>query len=175
MIAIPLHPLTRENFAPFGELLTLDDAEHFPINSGTTERYHALSKVDVTDQGGQPIISLFRGQAFHLPFQLRVMERHPLGSQTFIPVNAQPGSRYLVVVAAPCPANEPAIGAGMRAFIARGFEGVTYGKGVWHHPLISLDRDADFIVVDRQGSGNNCDEITLGAQYVVSSKTLEMA
>jgi ureidoglycolate lyase len=163
MIAIPLHPLTRENFAPFGELLTLDDAEHFPINSGTTERYHALSKVDVTDQGGQPIISLFRGQAFHLPFQLRVMERHPLGSQTFIPVNA------------PCPANEPAIGAGMRAFIARGFEGVTYGKGVWHHPLISLDRDADFIVVDRQGSGNNCDEITLGAQYVVSSQTMEMA
>ena len=161
MKKLTISPLTRESFAPFGELITLEGAQHFPINEGSTERFHALSGVDVADGGGLPIISLFRGSPFHLPFELRVMERHPLGSQSFIPLNCSSADRYLIVVARPCEAGEPEITAGLTAFLACGMTGVTYGKGVWHHPLISLEREADFIVVDRQGPGDNCEEIKI--------------
>jgi ureidoglycolate lyase len=161
MITLPITELTRENFAPFGEVLALEGAEHFPINQGSTERFHALSSVDTSDQNGKPIISLFRGQAFVRPFELRVMERHPLGSQSFIPVTKDLNNKYLVVVAPATCQTESEITQHLRAFIIQGFTGVTYAKGVWHHPLISLDQLQDFIVVDRQGPGNNCDEIEL--------------
>jgi ureidoglycolate lyase len=161
MRTLAISPLTRETFAPFGELITLDGAVHFPINEGSTERFHALSGVDVADGNGRPIISLFRGSPFHLPFDLRVMERHPLGSQSFIPLSAAPTDRYLIIVAPPSSASEAEISAGLTAFIACGMTGVTYAKGVWHHPLISLEKQADFLVVDRQGPGDNCQEIAI--------------
>ncbi len=164
MITLPITELTRENFAPFGEVLALEGAEHFPINQGSTERFHALSSVDTSDQNGKPIISLFRGQAFARPFELRVMERHPLGSQSFIPVTKDLNNKYLVVVAPATCQTETEITQHLRAFIVQGFTGVTYAKGVWHHPLISLDQLQDFIVIDRQGPGNNCDEIELSNQ-----------
>jgi ureidoglycolate lyase len=167
MIKVKLSELTRENFAPFGEVLSLDGADHFPINQGSTERYHALSSVDVNDQDGKPIISLFRGQAFSFPFQLRVMERHPLGSQSFIPLTKDATNQYLVVVALAICETEEEIIKNLRAFIVKGFTGVTYAKGVWHHPLISLDQMQDFIVVDRQGPGNNCDEINISNQLMI--------
>lgn len=168
MINLPVLPLTKSNFLPFGDLLTLEQANHFPINSGSTERYHALSQIDVSDAGGNGIISLFRGQAFQLPFQLRVMERHPLGSQTFIPLNPSTGQSYLIIVAPASCANEAKITAQLCAFIAHGFEGITYAKGVWHHPLISLHTTGDFIVIDRLGAGNNCDEITITSTIQIS-------
>ncbi len=164
MITLPITELTRENFAPFGEVLALEGAEHFPINQGSTERFHALSSVDTSDQNGKPIISLFRGQSFARPFELRVMERHPLGSQSFIPVTKDLNNKYLVVVAPATCQTETEITQHLRAFIVQGFTGVTYAKGVWHHPLISLDQLQDFIVIDRQGPGNNCDEIELSNQ-----------
>ena len=75
-------------FAPFGDVIELDGATPFPINLGTTERYHDLAKVDVTEEGGRPLINLFRGQPRALPFEITMMERHPLGSQAFIPLTA---------------------------------------------------------------------------------------
>jgi len=168
MITLPITELTRENFAPFGEVLALEGADHFPINQGSTERFHALSSVDTSDQNGKPIISLFRGQAFTRPFELRVMERHPLGSQSFIPVTKDSNNQYLVVVAPSTCETEAEITQHLRAFVVQGFTGVTYAKGVWHHPLISLDQLQDFIVVDRQGPGNNCDEIKLSQSIKIS-------
>jgi ureidoglycolate lyase len=169
MIKLNLLEPSRENFAPFGDLITLDGAEHFPINQGSTERFHALSKVDVGDEGGKPIISLFRGKAFHLPFKLRVMERHPLGSQSFIPVTTSSTNQYLVIVAPATCQTEEEITQNLHAFLVKGFRGVTYAKGVWHHPLISLDEEQDFIVVDRSGPGNNCDEISITQEITVTS------
>jgi ureidoglycolate lyase len=123
--------------------------------------------VDTSEQNGKPIISLFRGQAFAMLFKLRVMERHPLGSQSFIPVTKDLNNKYLVVVAPATCQTEAEITQHLRAFIVQGFTGVTYAKGVWHHPLISLDQMQDFIVVDRQGPGNNCDEIELSNQIKI--------
>ncbi|MES2071825.1 MAG: ureidoglycolate lyase [Pseudomonadota bacterium] len=155
MPALTIQPLTRASFAPFGEVIMLDDARHYAINQGTTERYHALATADTASEGGQPIISLFRGQPRALPLEIAIMERHPLGSQAFIPVTQNQDDEYLVVVA---PAGEFQL-ENLRAFLGRGFQGVNYAKGVWHHPLIALHRVSDFLVVDRIGQGHNCDEI----------------
>ena len=168
--ALPIEPLSRQAFASFGEVLMLDDAKHYPINEGTTERFHALAGVDATEQGGQPAISLFRGQPRPLPLSITVMERHPLGSQAFVPLTQSPEDEYLVVA----PAGEFRA-SGLRAFLARGFQGVSYARGVWHHPLIALHRVSDFIVVDRIGSGNNCDEIALASDFALTSRALAAA
>ena len=160
MNVLPIQPLTRAAFAPFGEVITLDGAKHYPINAGTTERFHALARVDAAEQGGLPIISLFRGQPRPLPLPITVMERHPLGSQAFVPITQSADDEYLVVVA---PAGE-FDARQMKAFLAQGFQGVSYARGVWHHPLIALHRVSDFLIVDRIGEGNNCDEIELDGQ-----------
>lgn len=153
-----LRPLTRDAFAPFGNVIELNGADHFPINGGTTERYHDLARVETGADGGRTLINVFRGQPFALPVDIAMMERHPLGSQAFLPLG---DVSYGVVVA---PAG-PFDAAAMRAFCVRGWQGVNYAPGVWHHPLIVLDRTADFVVIDRGGPGNNCDEIRLAQRY----------
>jgi ureidoglycolate lyase len=158
MNTLHVERLTREAFAPFGDVIELAGARHFPINGGTTERYHDLATVDVTDAGGRPLINVFRGQPRALPLDVALMERHPLGSQAFIPLG---DVKYLVVVA-PAGEFDP---AKMRAFAVEGFQGVNYARGVWHHPLIVLEREGDFIVVDRGGNQPNCDEVTLAEPY----------
>jgi len=106
-------------------------------------------------QDGKLIVSIFRGQPRELPFAVTMLERHPLGSQAFIPLGHQP---YLVVVAPAGEAPEPDT---LRAFLAQPGQGVNYAKGLWHHPLLALNEISDFLVIDRSGPGNNCDEITL--------------
>ncbi len=86
MKTLQMERLTRAAFAPFGEVIELDGARHFPINGGTTERYHDLAKVDVRRTGGRPLINLFRAQPRALPVEIAMMERHPLGSQAFLPL-----------------------------------------------------------------------------------------
>ena len=75
-------PLTKSAFAPFGDVIETDGAEERLINAGTTTRYHDLAQVDVAAGGGRPLISIFRGQAFAFPVEIRMMERHPLGKVT---------------------------------------------------------------------------------------------
>jgi ureidoglycolate lyase len=149
-----IEKLTREAFAPFGEVITLAGAQHYPINDGTTERFHDLAFIDVSDQGGKPLISLFRSKPRPLPFEINIMERHPLGSQAFIPLSRLP---YLVIVAAPGPFDERTV----RAFLAERGEGVNYAKGTWHHGLVALYEASDFIVIDRGGPGVSCEESSL--------------
>lgn len=154
MKTLSLEPLTRQAFEPFGDVIEVEGARHFPINLGTTERFHDLARIDVSDEGGRPLVSLFRGEPRTSPIEIRMMERHPLGSQAFIPLTDTP---YLVVVAPAGPLDP----ARLRAFVTRGWQGVNYAKGVWHHPLLALERVSDFIVIDRGGEGANCDEAWL--------------
>jgi ureidoglycolate lyase len=153
-------PLTREAFSPFGDVIELEGARRFEINAGTTQRFHDLAKVDTAAEGGRPLVNLFRAQARALPLHLTSMERHPLGSQAFIPLVPRP---YLVVVAADA-AGRP---AALQAFITRGWQGVNYARNVWHHPLLALHEDNDFIVVDRGGEGCNLEEWRLRAPVTV--------
>lgn len=148
---LPVEILTREGFAPFGDVIQLADAHHYPINLGTTERFHDLANVDVASEGGRPLINIFRGQPRELPFEIKMMERHPFGSQAFLPLDESP---YLIVVALP----GPLVHENFRAFITEGWQGVNYAKNTWHHPLLALEKVSDFIVIDRGGPGNNCIE-----------------
>jgi ureidoglycolate lyase len=160
-----IEKLTRDMFAPFGDVITLTGAQHYPINGGTTERFHDLALIDVSDQDGRPLISLFRSKSRSLPFEIRIMERHPLGSQAFIPLSKD---AYLVIVAPPGDFDERTV----RVFLAERGEGVNYAKGVWHHALFALGQESDFIVVDRGGPGGNCEEIALQRPILITDQGL---
>jgi ureidoglycolate lyase len=158
---LEVEPLSREAFAPFGDVIEASEAaRHFPINGGNTERYHDLAGIEPGPEG-RAIVSIFRGQPRELPFPVAMMERHPLGSQAFIPLSGRP---YLVVVA---PAGAPPAAEDLRVFLARADQGVNYRTGVWHHPLLALDAVCDFLVVDRGGPGHNCDEVQLEIAGVI--------
>lgn len=151
-LALPVEPLTREAFAAFGDVIeAASAARSFAINTGTTQRFDDLATIDTNRDGGRTIVSLFRAQPRELPFIVTMLERHPLGSQAFVPLSQRP---YLVVVAAG-PSAVP------RAFIARHGQGVNYHAGTWHHPLLALEAVSDFLVIDRAGPGNNCDEVDI--------------
>lgn len=147
---LPVLPLSRDSFAPFGDVIELGSATPLLINERTTERFDDLARVEVGE--GQAKISLFRGQPRPAPIRIAMLERHPLGSQAFVPLDGRP---YLVVVAA-----EPTPDA-LRAFRAKGHQGVNYHRNVWHHPLLVLQPDSLFLVVDRAGDGDNLEEAWL--------------
>jgi ureidoglycolate lyase len=154
-LSLQVVPLTREAFAEFGDVIEAGAAKTlYPVNSGTATRYHDLAEVDTAQQGGRTVVSIFRSQPRELPFAVTMLERHPLGSQAFVPLG---DARYIVVVA-PDPQSPP------RAFLAQG-QGINYRPGTWHHPLIALDRLSDFLVIDRAGPGANCDEAALPQPY----------
>jgi len=141
-------PLTADAFAPFGEVIATDVADCFFINDGNARRYDALATVR-TD-GGEAILSIFRGTPWPAPVHIRMLERHPLGSQAFVPMQPRP---WLIVVA------ERPEASACRAFLARGDQGVQIAAGTWHHPLLVLAETHDFLVVDRRGPGENLEEV----------------
>ncbi|MFT3807496.1 ureidoglycolate lyase [Arenimonas sp.] len=158
MPRLVIEPLDREAFAPFGDVLEPGNAETvYEINAGTAQRFHALARVDIAGDDGAAVISLFRAQPRALPFVVSQLERHPLGSQAFMPLGTAP---YLVVVAE-SPQSPP------RAFFARAGQGVNFRRGTWHHPLLALERESDFLVVDRSGTAPNCDEIDLPEPWTI--------
>jgi ureidoglycolate lyase len=147
-------PLTADAFAPFGSVIEVSDrADAIAINYGWTDRYDRLAMLDVADEGGVGAISIFRARPLD-PLVLRVFERHPLGSQSFMPLSGRP---YLVAVVPEGAFDIERV----RLFRAEAHQGVQYRKGVWHHFLLALDAESDFLVVDRAGPGDNCDEIHL--------------
>ena len=147
-------PLTAEAFAPYGEVISArEGVEKYPINYGATTRFNALAHVDASTDGGAPIISLLRSTP--LPaLELKIMERHPVGSQAFMPLNGRP---YLVAVA-PAGELDP---AKIEVFLAAGDQGVNYAAGTWHHYSLALGAESDFLVIDRAGPGQNLDEVEL--------------
>jgi len=142
-------PLTAEAFRPYGEVLETTGGSQLDVNQGTATRFDDLATIDVAAAGGRPRLSIFRAAPRALPLELRLVERHPLGSQAFVPLSGDP---FLVVVAATA---EP---AALRAFVTAPGQGVNYARGVWHHPLIAHGREADFLVIDRGGAGDNLEE-----------------
>jgi ureidoglycolate lyase len=158
---LAIEPLTREGFAPFGDVIESEGRPHHPINAGTAQRCDDLAKVDVAESGGRAQISLCRAEPVALPLRLRLMERHPLASQAFIPLSATP---FLIVVAPP---TETLDLAAIRAFRSNGRQGINYRRGTWHHPLLALERVSDFVIVDRSGAGANCDEIPIAERGIV--------
>ena len=151
-----IQPLNKAAFAPFGTVIETNGAKQISINQGTTTRFDALAQIDVASEGGMPIISLFRGTRRPSPIAISMLERHPLGSQAFMPLSDHD---WLVVVA-PSNADDSAPDFDrLVCFRATGSQGGSYDRGTWHHPLLILEESQDFLVMDRLGNGHNLDEV----------------
>jgi ureidoglycolate lyase len=154
-MAITPEQLTAEAFSRFGDVIDVQSARDCRvINGGNTHRYHNLARLSLTADRGTPLVNVFRSTPLPLPVTLKSMERHPLSSQTFYPLSANP---YLVVVAPPGELRETEI----RVFIATSTQGVNYHPGTWHHYSLALNSVSDFLVIDRGGREENCDEADL--------------
>ncbi|SKA64068.1 ureidoglycolate lyase [Enterovibrio nigricans] len=159
-ITLTPEPLTQEAFSQFGDVIEAESRDYFMINDGSTRRYHKLATTQV-DEGSGVIINIFQTTPQSYPFDINMLERHPKGSQAFMPLL---GNDYLVVVAPPT--DTPALHA-IRAFYAKGSQGVNYHRGVWHHPVLALSSNDQFLVIDREGEGKNCDEFFFSKQMRV--------
>lgn len=148
---IKIEPLSAGSFAAYGQVIQTEGAQHFPINNGMTERYHDLARVELGGVHARPLISIFRGQPYALPLDLKLVERHPLGSQAFYPLSDNP---WLVIVAE----DEAGRPVRLRAFRPSKGQGVNIAMNTWHGVLTPLDRGGDFLVIDRGGEGNNLEE-----------------
>lgn len=142
-------PLTKAGFAPFGEVIDIDGAQHFPINQGFAERFNDLALVDAEAVN----ISIVVANPRPRPIAIRLMERHPLGSQIFYPLQDRP---WLVLVC-----GDPKKRTSFRAFSATGRQGINYARNTWHHPLLVLKAASRFLVVDRKGPGTNLEEVPI--------------
>lgn len=147
--AIRAVPLAKSAFAGFGEVLEAVGEPDKIINQGLCGRWHDLATLDMTD--GRAGISLFRAEPRSLPYSLDMMERHPDGSQAFLPMSRDP---FLVVVA-PDDGGRPGT---PRAFITAPGQGVNYFRGTWHGVLAPLGGPGLFAVIDRIGPGTNLAE-----------------
>ena len=157
---IVLQPLTAKNFAPFGDVLEATGAPDKIINAGMCGRFHDLAKLDFTGEDARAGISLFRSRVRTLPYTLVMVERHPLGSQAFMPMSADP----FMVIAAP---DDGGIPGTPLAFLTNPGQGVNYHRNIWHGVLTPLVDNALFAVVDRIGAGNNLEEHTFDKPWLV--------
>lgn len=155
MPSLKAQPLTATAFAPFGQVIAFDAATaatvpHCTINSGNAVRYDLIPNMQLTAQGGTPMLALFRAQARTFPLNIGEMERHTLGSQTFIPLGTQ---RFVLVVAA---ASAPCHAHALQAFITNGRQGVMLAPGTWHHALLAVE-GGDFAVLERRAGQVDCE------------------
>ena len=140
--------ITRENFSIFGDLISSENVEPIDINAGYAKRFDNLAKIDTLKDKGETIVSIFSALKRSFPMEIDMMEKHPLGSQAFIPMKE---TTFLSFVAPP--GNVPEINK-IQSFIIPRKKGINYRPDIWHFPLISTE-DTNFLVIDRKGSGNN--------------------
>ena len=155
---VKIRPLTAEAFAPFGEVLDASGAPDKLINQGMCGRYHDRAKLDFV--AGRAGISLFKAKPRALPMKLEMVERHPDGSQAFLPMSE---NAFLVVVA---PDEDGKPGSPL-AFMTKPGQGVNYHRGVWHGVLAPLSEPGLFAVIDRIGEGANLEEYWFDRDIVI--------
>ena len=141
-------PITKENFSKFGDMITTENIKPLEINNGYAKRFDDIAKIDTSNENGEATISIFSALKRSFPMKIDMMEKHPLGSQAFIPMKE---TTFLTLVA---PEGEKPDLEKIESFIVPKGIGVNYKTGIWHFPLISTE-DMDFLVVDRKGLGDN--------------------
>ena len=140
--------INKEKFKKFGDMITTDDIKPLEINDGYAKRYDGIANLDAKKDNGESTISIFSALKRSFPMKVDMMEKHPLGSQAFIPMKE---TTFLAFVA---PEGAKPDLDKVEAFIIPKGVGVNYNAGIWHFPLIATE-DMDFLVVDRKGEGDN--------------------
>lgn len=162
-ISLKAEPLTRERFAPYGDVIETSRDHSVAMNSARFERFDNLCDVNLADDG--PVaISIARCRTpSRLPLRLDMVERHPLGSQAFVPLS--PCKMVLVVA----PPGESVDADDLRAFVTNGRQGFNYHRGTWHMPLISFEEGREYLIIDRGGGEPNCEEYSLDEVILLES------
>ena len=140
--------ISRENFAIYGDLISTNDINPMDVNAGYAKRFDNLADLNTSKDGGKTIVSIFSALKRTFPMTVDMMEKHPLGSQAFIPMKE---TTFLCFVA---PAGESPEINKIESFIVPPKTGINYKPGIWHFPLISTE-DINFLVIDRKGKGEN--------------------
>lgn len=160
-IALRPMPLTRERFAPYGDVIESGNMDRAAMNAARFERFDDLCALDMAGTG-RVAVSIARCRvATALPYRVDMVERHPLGSQAFIPLTP---ARMVVVVAPP---GEGVEALDLRAFVTNGRQGINYRRGTWHMPLIAFEAGQEFLIIDRAPDGPNCEEHALDDPVLV--------
>ena len=147
-IKISPKKVTKKNFKKFGQIIDTSKKKYFKINNGFAKRYDNLGKIDTSTKKGETIISIFSAKKRNFPMKVDMMEKHPLGSQAFVPMKE---TSFLVFVA---PKGERPNLKKIESFRIPKQTGINLNPGIWHFPLIST-KNMNFLVVDRKGRGNN--------------------
>ena len=140
--------ISRSNFAEYGDLISANNIKPMDINAGFAQRFDDLANLNTSKDGGKTIVSIFSALKRTFPMKIDMMEKHPLGSQAFIPMKE---TTFLCFVA---PSGESPDINKIQSFIIPPKNGINYKPGIWHFPLISTE-DTNFLVIDRKGKGEN--------------------
>ena len=147
-IIIKPKKITRKNFQKFGDLISVKKIKPININNGYAKRFDNLCRINTSSKKGKTIMSIFSAKKRKFPMNIKMMEKHPLGSQAFVPMNE---TTFLVFVA---PKGKRPNTKKIESFIVPKQTGINYKPGIWHFPLIS-SKNMNFLVIDRKGIGNN--------------------
>lgn len=156
--SLKIQPLNPDLFSAYGEVLQIQKEPTVMINQGNCARYSDLAQLDFTE--GRAGISIFHAKPYSLPYSLAMVERHPQGSQAFIPMTNDP---FLVIVAA----DQNGVPAEPEVFISDGQQGVNYHRNTWHGVLTPINGLGLFAVVDRIGEGKNLEEYWFEKPYSI--------
>lgn len=151
MITMRAEPLTRERFEPYGDVIETSRDQADPMNADRFQRFDDLCKIDLIKRGRVSVSIAKCRTPTGLPLKLDMVERHPLGSQAFIPLSP---CKMVVVVAPP---EESVDASSLRAFVSNGRQGINYKRGTWHMPLIAFEAGQEYLIIDRAGPEPNCD------------------
>jgi ureidoglycolate lyase len=162
-ITLKAEPLTSERFAAYGEVIETSRDGSDAMNAAHFERFDGLCDVEVINDG-KVAVSIARCRTpTTLPLRLDMVERHPLGSQAFVPLS--PCKMVLVVA----PPGESIDASELRAFVTNGRQGFNYRRGTWHMPLISFEAGQEYLIIDRGGNEANCETHTLDENIFVEA------
>ena len=140
--------ITKDNFSEFGDVISSENIKPIDINMGYAKRFDNLANINTLKNDGKTIVSIFSALKRSFPLKIDMMEKHPLGSQAFMPMKE---TTFLAFVA---PEGDFPIINKIKSFIVPPKNGINYKPGIWHFPLISTE-NTNFLVIDRKGSGKN--------------------
>ena len=147
-IIIKPKKITRKNFKKFGDLISTKKGKPIKINNGYAKRFDNLCTINTSLKKGNTIMSIFSAKKRKFPMSVKMMEKHPLGSQAFVPMSE---TKFFVFVA---PKGKKPNTKKIESFIVPKQTGINYKPGIWHFPLIST-KNMNFLVIDRKGTDNN--------------------
>lgn len=155
MKLLQARPLTAAAMAPFGSLIEPQPGGA-AVNGGSSRRHEAVPALDLQRDGGRAVLALYAAQARAFPFEARVLERHRLSDQVFLPLG---GARRCLLLLAPAALAAPRADDCV-ALLSDGHQGIRIAAGTWHHGLLALD-DGPWAVLERRGDAVDCDELAL--------------